>query len=1555
MLARSSSAGRGKDSMTLASFRLTLSVLAAVVLLWSPGAIANHGGCHANGAPCTGAIDNTTGRGEDKPQDDPCTDESGETIASCEQPETCAQGSDPVSVVSGRLFLAETDMVINGVYPIELVRRYSSHSDYDSQLGYGWAFTYDMQLFDYTAAADKEVVVRSGCGVRVRYAYDDLAQTYAAPEGSRTTLLKNGSNHTLIYPGGRRVHFTALGLVEAFEDPQGNRLEFTYEDVPANPGVPAKFNLIGTTPFAADPTAQQVVAQQYRIKTIQERLVGGATFYTGRKVTFVYDGVTGRLSTATSHDGRVVTYTQETDGPTVTGNLASVLGLEGITSTYVYEDASPPTRPGAVSQTPYQHNLVEMTHGQGTATWYNEYDAEDRVVRQSRGDPALAGSRRIDFTFSEGQTTVQRRVTDAAGLNPYFVDTVYDYDATGKISDISDALMQRQEFTRYEAGETGVTPAEVGLLKRIEVINAAGEIRRRTDFTYDDAGFLETKTVYLDFLNDEIDPAGRTVTTTEDWDPQGWLTTREIASSDAPTTVFRTVFDFYRDGIAPGPSQDPSGRITNVYSIARWNDVEAIDETTLFDYATENGLVSRVELPDGHQIDRTYYDWDAGSARAGMAQETFHIEPGTGDPGDPDPHLRVLWDYDTRSNVNSVVDARGIAGTPADFETTLTWDQLGRLREVINPGAGNGSSSFTYTEPTLGLADPSVALPGNFLSLIERTDGATTQSTRFRHDGNGNLQLVERDNGGTWQTFETRTWDSDDQLLSQTRPRGTHDPNNPEETAFAYDPLGRIESTTATLEPGNPDITTVTEFAYDVTGNRTTITEAKGSGIDTDTTLAYDGLDRLLSVSQDPTGLALVTEFTYDAVGNITEVEDPRDNATAYSYDTLSRLLSVQQPMGQTVTYDWDLRGRLDSTTNGRNQVLDYVYEDWGPLKEVLHVGTSRSVKFAYDRVGNIASVWDQELQTNVAAFPRPPLEDLPAGRLFDTTYDALNRPDVTAIHYVGLPSSVNTIELDAGYDGFGNRISLDVTDGGVDYDHGWQFNNLNQLAQATFPGSGTTLPGAPVSLSFEYFDNDDLRQITHGNSATTDYTYFSNGFVDTITVENASSTQLHLLDYAIDQRLNVDSIAEQVGATSLSPDWDYGYDDASRLTSATYPTNTGVSSLPGSDTLPYDDAGNRDDNSSSPTPWSYNANNEIEQSPELLYESDQDGNLCKWVPASGAIANGCAAGDADETRFEFDYTNRLRTIHRPDSSTVTYRYDPFGRRLSKTVSGLTTWFVWNGDQLVAEYEGSGDRSVRYAYAGGFSPVQVAYPNGTTGEDVYEVHVNHLDTPRMITNAAEAAVWRSYDEAYGRSHVDTSLGAGFNIRFPGQYYDAETERWDPTLNMGAGGLVERSGLHYNHWRYYSPSSGRYTRHDPLGSVRLLEPAFVQANPARRSSSSRHARIERFSDPELHRLSWPSALQDTSEQPIVETNSFTYAVTNPIGRIDPTGLTTIVCKAGAKGDPSLQRCLRACKSVASAQRFCKTIPYAPVRAACYGAAAAGTVPCRGFCYWYFGGD
>ena len=76
-------------------------------------------------------------------------------------------------------------------------------------------------------------------------------------------------------------------------------------------------------------------------------------------------------------------------------------------------------------------------------------------------------------------------------------------------------------------------------------------------------------------------------------------------------------------------------------------------------------------------------------------------------------------------------------------------------------------------------------------------------------------------------------------------------------------------------------------------------------------------------------------------------------------------------------------------------------------------------------------------------------------------------------------------------------------------------------------------------------------------------------------------------------------------------------------------------------------------------------------------------------------------------------------------------------------------------------------------------------------------HNDHLGTPQVITDENQQVVWEAEYSPFGEATITTETITN-NIRFPGQYWDEET------------------GLHYNHFRYYDPATGRYLRPDPRG-------------------------------------------------------------------------------------------------------------------------------------------
>jgi RHS repeat-associated protein len=110
-------------------------------------------------------------------------------------------------------------------------------------------------------------------------------------------------------------------------------------------------------------------------------------------------------------------------------------------------------------------------------------------------------------------------------------------------------------------------------------------------------------------------------------------------------------------------------------------------------------------------------------------------------------------------------------------------------------------------------------------------------------------------------------------------------------------------------------------------------------------------------------------------------------------------------------------------------------------------------------------------------------------------------------------------------------------------------------------------------------------------------------------------------------------------------------------------------------------------------------------------------------------------------------------------------------------------------------------------------------------QTLYFVHADHLNTPRLVADATGTTVWRwDQQEPFGNNPADenpSGLGAfDLPLRLPGQHYDKET------------------GLHYNYFRDYDPSIGKYGESDPIGLRGGLNTyAYVSGAPLTRTDPS----------------------------------------------------------------------------------------------------------------------
>ncbi|MDD3813989.1 MAG: RHS domain-containing protein [Desulfocapsaceae bacterium] len=189
--------------------------------------------------------------------------------------------------------------------------------------------------------------------------------------------------------------------------------------------------------------------------------------------------------------------------------------------------------------------------------------------------------------------------------------------------------------------------------------------------------------------------------------------------------------------------------------------------------------------------------------------------------------------------------------------------------------------------------------------------------------------------------------------------------------------------------------------------------------------------------------------------------------------------------------------------------------------------------------------------------------------------------------------------------------------------------------------------------------------------------------------------------------------------------------------------------------------------------------------------------------------ANGNMITDGTFT-FTYDGLNRIIQVEKQSATVATYGYDSSNRRIRKTVGATTTHYLYDlNNQLIAETLVDGTVLREYIYLDGEPMVLKEYQ---TNPGTYYFINDHLGTPQQLVTVSGAVVWQAAYLPFGKAQITTATVAN-NLRFPGQYYDAET------------------GLHYNWNRFYDPEVGRYISADPIGlrgGLNLY--AYVSGNP-----------------------------------------------------------------------------------------------------------------------------
>jgi RHS repeat-associated protein len=310
-------------------------------------------------------------------------------------------------------------------------------------------------------------------------------------------------------------------------------------------------------------------------------------------------------------------------------------------------------------------------------------------------------------------------------------------------------------------------------------------------------------------------------------------------------------------------------------------------------------------------------------------------------------------------------------------------------------------------------------------------------------------------------------------------------------------------------------------------------------------------------------------------------------------------------------------------------------------------------------------------------------------------------------------------------------------------------------------------------------------------NGTQTTYSYDPASQVTQILHQlTATSTQINQAAYAYNPVGNRTSLTDRRGTQA------FGYDNLDQLTSATHPL------LATPQSFAYDPVGNRTSSGSLT-----NAGNQLTEDSQLIFEYDANGNQTKKT--SKATNN--------FTVYSYDAENRLVKVEEfaagnpTPLATSTYRYDSLGRRIEKMANGQTKRYIYDGEDILLEYDGANVLQARYTHGPGIDEPIAVTKSGST----FFYHQDGLGTVTDLTDSAGATA-KSYNyDAYG-TILDQTGTMEQPYTYTGRELDAET------------------GLSYYRARYYDPARGRFLEKDPLGFVGagINTYMYVRNNPAK---------------------------------------------------------------------------------------------------------------------------
>jgi RHS repeat-associated protein len=481
-----------------------------------------------------------------------------------------------------------------------------------------------------------------------------------------------------------------------------------------------------------------------------------------------------------------------------------------------------------------------------------------------------------------------------------------------------------------------------------------------------------------------------------------------------------------------------------------------------------------------------------------------------------------------------------------------------------------------------------------------------------------------------------------------------------------------------------------------------------------------------------------VASSVYNAKSNLLNIQDANTHTTSFTYDAFGRVTRTTFPSGYIETYGYDANNNLTGKTDRKNQLITYTYDQLNRLMQKAYPNTT-AVNYTYDNDSRLTQVSD------------------PTGT-YQFTFDNMGRLTNTTTSYTFVARNFTT---SYSYNKASNRTGFTDPENGTT---SYVYDTLNRLQTLTppsaFSGTGT--------FGFSYDALSRRTQMTRPNAVSTLYAYDNLSRLLSV-LHQSGSTTLDGASYTVDNAGNRTSKRDQLANVTSN----YTYDPIYELTQVTEAATT-------TESYTYDQVGNRL-SSLGVSPYNVNTSNELTSTPSTTYTFDNNGNTSTKVNSSGT------------TQYFWDFENRLSSVTLPGTGgTVSFKYDPFGRRIYKSSSSATSIYAYDLFSLIEETNASGSAVARYTHGLKIDEPLAMLRSGATSY----YHADGLGSLTSLSNSAGALAQTYTYDSFGKQTA--SSGSLTNpFQYTGRELDSET------------------GLYFYRARYYDPSTGRFLSEDPL--------------------------------------------------------------------------------------------------------------------------------------------